>query len=226
MVKVTPHPAWVAEMDAALGPYQQRILDLPVVVDASVNQQDDDAIRDFCVEFYPIIRDFPSWLEILDQRSPPEGHAFFRDNIRVERRHDAMWRAMGDGFGVPKERFQKFELGDSNDAVLSFHTYLSEIGGEGPFAAAVGATNYAVEGVAQKIAHKALQGLTYNEKLGDRGRWWLEEHAKYDDEHPVQALELIKSCVARGDGDPNEVSAAAVRSLELMLDAMDASYRT
>lgn len=226
MVKVTPHPAWVAELDAALEPLHQEILDLPLVVDASVNQQDDEGIRDFCVEFYPIIRDFPSWLEILLKRSPPEGHTFFRDNIRVERRHDAMWRAMGDGFGVPKERFQTFDIRESNDAVRRFHSYLSEIGVKGAFPDAVSATNYAVEGVAQKIAHKALQGLKYNEKLGERGRWWLEEHAKYDDEHPVLALELIKSCVGKGDGEPDAITAAAVQSLELMYKAMDASYRT
>src|SRR5205809_7905105 len=59
------------------------------------------------------------------------------------------------------------------------------------FGAAVSATNYAVEGVAQKISEKALRGLAKNEKIGPRGRWWLEEHAKYDDEHPIHALEKI-----------------------------------
>ncbi len=225
MVKVTPHPAWVADLDAALEPLQKDILDLPVVVDASVNQQDEKGIHAFCLEFYPIIRDFPTWLEVLLKRSPPEGHAFFRDNIRVERRHDAMWRAMGDGFGVRKEEFQAFDMRDSNEAVRRFHQYLSTIGCEGAFAPAVSATNYAVEGVAQKIAHKALEGLKYNERLGERGRWWLEEHAKYDDEHPILALELIKSCVAKGDGEPTEVASAGVRSLHLMREAMHASYR-
>lgn len=225
MVKVTPHPSWVADLDAALEPLQLRILDLPVVVDASQNRQDERAIREFCIEFYPIIRDFPSWLEVLLKRSPPEGHAFFRDNIRVERRHDAMWRAMGDGFGVSKEAFQTFDMKESNDAVRRFHAFLTDIGRDGPFASAVSATNYAVEGVAQKIAHKALQGLQYNEKLGERGRWWLEEHAKYDDEHPVLALELIKSCVGHGDGDPERVTAAAQESLALMREAMGQSYR-
>ena len=40
------------------------------------------------------------------------------------------------------------------------------------FAEAVGATNYAVEGVAQKISEKALRGLAENEKIGPRGLWW------------------------------------------------------
>src|SRR5881396_3984803 len=105
-VQVTPHPKWVADLDAALDPGREAILDTPVIVDASENQLADGRIQNFLVAFYPIIRDFPQWLQLLLDRSPEDGKAFFRDNIRVEKRHDAMWRAMGDGFNVPRERFQ------------------------------------------------------------------------------------------------------------------------
>ena len=220
-VQVTPHPGWVAELDAALEPLREAILDTPVVVDASENRLPDGKIQNFLVAFYPIIRDFPQWLGVLLERSPEDGEPFFRDNIRVERRHDAMWRAMGDGFNVPRRRFQVPE--PMNQGVRAFHDYLTSMAGTGPFAAAVGAVNYAVEGVAQKISEKALRGLGENQKIGPRGRWWLEEHAKYDDEHPVHALEIIKSCVGRGD-DYEEVTTASARSLTLMHDAMLASY--
>jgi len=220
-VKVTPHPAWVAELDAALDPYRTAILDTAVVVDASENALVDGRIQNFLVGFYPIIRDFPQWLEALMARSPAEGQGFFRDNIRVERRHDAMWRAMGDGFSVPRERFQKPEPLISE--VRTFHAYLTERGRQAPFAEAVAATNYAVEGVAQKISEKALQGLGKNEKIGPRGRWWLEEHAKYDDEHPVHALEIIKACISTGESVDGVVKAAS-ESLDLMGDAMEAAY--
>jgi pyrroloquinoline quinone (PQQ) biosynthesis protein C len=220
-VKVTPHPTWVAELDAALDPYRAAILDTAVVVDASENALVDGKIQNFLVGFYPIIRDFPQWLETLLKRSPNEGQEFFRDNIRVERRHDAMWRAMGDGFNVKRERFQKPEplIPD----VRTFHAYLTERGREAPFAEAVAATNYAVEGVAQRISEKALRGLGKNEKIGPRGRWWLEEHAKYDDEHPIHALEIIKACVGRGDSIAAAIQAAS-RSLQMMRQAMEASY--
>src|SRR6266704_1808148 len=95
--------------------------------------------------------------------------------------------------------------------------------GNGAFGQAVSATNYAVEGVAQNISEKALRGLAKNEKIGPRGRWWLEEHAKYDDEHPIQALEIIKSCVTRGE-TPTSVTDSARKSLALMKDAMVACY--
>lgn len=220
-VQVTPHPNWVADLDAALDPNREAILDTAVIVDASENRLVDGRIQNFLVAFYPIIRDFPQWLQLLLDRSPEGGKAFFRDNIRVEKRHDAMWRAMGDGFNVPKTRFQTPE--PMLAAVKSFHAYLTDMCRTATFGAAVSATNYAVEGVAQKISEKALRGLAMNEKIGPRGRWWLEEHAKYDDEHPVQALEIIKTCVQRGE-EPPAVTDAAVKSLHLMKHAMVAAY--
>ncbi len=187
-VQVTPHPAWVADLDAALDPCREAILDTRVIVHASENELVDGKIQNFLVGFYPIIRDFPQWLQVLLDRSPEDGKSFFRDNIRVEKRHDAMWRAMGDGFNVPKERFQVPE--PMNPEVK---------------------------------AEKALRGLAKNEKIGPRGRWWLEEHAKYDDEHPIHALEIIKGCVKRGEA-PRGVTESALKSLDLMKDAMVASY--
>jgi len=80
-----------------------------------------------------------------------------------------------------------------------------------------------VEGVAQKISEKALRGLAKNEKIGPRGRWWLEEHAKYDDEHPIHALEIIKACVQRGES-PKAVTGSAHKSLSYMREAMVATY--
>src|SRR5881392_1953664 len=122
-VQVTPHPKWVADLDAALDPSREAILDTRVIVDASENQLADGRIQDFLIAFYPIIRDFPQWLQLLLDRSPTESAVFFRDNIRVERRHDAMWRAMGDAFGVPKGRFQR-QL-PMLAAVRDFHDFLS-----------------------------------------------------------------------------------------------------
>jgi pyrroloquinoline quinone (PQQ) biosynthesis protein C len=212
---------WVADLNAALEPIQQAILNTPVVEDAAENRLPDVKIQNFLVAFYPIVRDFPHWLQVLLERSPGDGREFFEDNIKVERRHDAMWRAMGDGFHVPRERFQRPE--PMVPHVDAFHRYLTEMGRAAPFGAAVSATNYAVEGSAQKISEKALRGLNKNENIGPKGRWWLEEHAKYDDQHPVQALEIIKRCVYRGES-PATVTEAALRSLTLMRDAMVAAY--
>ncbi len=221
-VHVTPHPVWVEELDRELEPHRLAVLATPVVEHSAENTLVEKRMQDFLVSFYPIIRDFPQWLELLLERSPAEHTGFFRENIRVERRHDAMWRAMADGFGVPRGRFQQQR--PMLDAVRDFHDFLTASCHAASFAEAVAATNYAVEGVAQRISAKALRGLGKNEKIGPRGRWWLEEHAKYDDEHTIHALEIIKSRVTHGE-DPEAVTAAAIHSLTLMRDAMTEAYR-
>src|SRR5204863_10061369 len=124
-VQVTPHPKWVADLDAALDPSREAILNTRVIVDASENQLADGRIQNFVVAFYPIIRDFPQWLQVLLDRSPNMGREFFTDNIQVECRHDAMSRAMGDGFNVHKKRFQ--EPGPMIPNVKKFHAYVTEM---------------------------------------------------------------------------------------------------
>ena len=204
-VQVMPDSRWVADLNAALEPMQQAILRTPVIEDAADNRLATARIQNFLVAFYPIIRDFPHWLQVLLDRSPDHGRAFFEDNIRVERRHEAMWRAMGDGFEVPRERFRRLE--PLVPHVGAFHGYLTDMCRVAPFGAAVSATNYAVEGVVQKISDKALRGL-----------------GKKDDEHPVQALEIVKRCVQQGES-PGTVTEAALSSLTLMRDAIVAAYR-
>src|SRR5260370_10412527 len=103
-VQVTPHPSWVAELDSTLEPSRQAILDTPVIIDASENQLVDGQIQNFLVSFYPIIRDFPQWLQVLLDRSPPMGREFFTAKIRCERRHDPMWPPIGERFHLPKTR--------------------------------------------------------------------------------------------------------------------------
>src|SRR2546426_6045571 len=83
-VQVTPHPAWVADLDATLDPSREAILDTNVIVHASENQLVDGKIQDFLVAFYPIIRDFPNWLQLLLDRSPEDGD---RKSTRLNSSH-------------------------------------------------------------------------------------------------------------------------------------------
>ena len=55
---------------------------------------------------------------------------------------------------------------------------------------------------------------------------WLVNHAEYDDEHPVQALEIVKNSLC-GDGEPTasevrRTEDAIRRSLELFRAGFDA----
>jgi len=74
-VQVTPHPKWVADLDAVLDPGREAILDTPVIVDASENQLVDGRIQDFLVNFYRSSR-LPAMAEVLLDRSPEDGKVF------------------------------------------------------------------------------------------------------------------------------------------------------
>src|SRR2546422_2410144 len=160
LVNVPPHPAWVADLNAALEPTQEAILNTPVIEDAAENRLVPAKIQNFLVAFYPIIRDFPQWLQLLLDRCPDDGREFFEDNIRVERRHGAMWRAMGDGFKVPRERFERPE--PAVPQVRAFHDYLTNMCLAAPFGAAGSAANYAVGGIVAKNFQKARPGVGRN----------------------------------------------------------------
>src|SRR3989442_15514141 len=96
-----------------------------------------------------------------------------------------MWRAMGDGFAVPRERFERAE--PAVPQVCAFHDYLTNMCLAAPFGAAGSATNYAVEGIAQKISAEALRGLGRNEKNGRKGRWWVQKTTKEPHEQTHQS---------------------------------------
>src|SRR2546421_323210 len=167
LVDVTPHPAWVADLDAALEPTQEAILKTPVIEDAAENRLVTAKIQNFLVAFYPIIRDFPQWLQVLLDRSPEDGREFFEDNIRVERRHGAMWRAMGDGFKVPRERFERPE--PAVPQVCAFHEYLTNMCLAAPFGAAVSAPEHPRGGNAQKKSREGHRRVAGSMENGLRG---------------------------------------------------------
>jgi len=127
----------------------------------------DGQIQDFLVNFYPIIRDFPQWLQVLLDRSPGRRQGLLSATTSAWKSVTTpLWRAMGDGFNVPKERFQIPE--PMIPEVEEFHGYLTEMGRSATFGAAVSATNYAVEGVAQKISEKGAAWA--RQEREDRGR--------------------------------------------------------
>src|SRR2546430_13685400 len=94
------------------------------------------------------------------------------------------WRAMGDGFDVPRERFVRRE--PMLPQVRTIHRFLTDMCRSEPFGVAVAATNYAVEGMAQRISEKALCGLGQNDKIGPKGRGGVGGDAQ---EHSRQSVD-------------------------------------
>ena len=90
-------------------------------------------------------------------------------------------------------------------------------------------TSFAIEGVTGDISKKVVDGFIHYQNLpgvhlSDKTLKWVKEHAKYDDDHPKVALEVIKK-YAPTPKLQERVMIAARRSLQLLDKTLDTSYR-
>ncbi|MCW5620424.1 MAG: iron-containing redox enzyme family protein [Burkholderiales bacterium] len=181
---------------------------------------------------YPFIHTFPKFLaEALIKVEDDDSRSFLIDNIRVEKAHAQHWLWMADGFGLPRKEL--LDLASGNQPVLrdvqSLTDWLWYINTKGSLAEAVAATSFAIEGVTGDLTRKTLQGfMGYADVPGvvmdQRTSRWMRSHARYDDEHPKVALEVVKR-YAITERLQQKAMLAAKRSLQLLDLAMTTSYR-
>jgi pyrroloquinoline quinone (PQQ) biosynthesis protein C len=113
--------------------------------------------------------------------------------------------------------------------VQSLTDWLWYINTKGSMAEAVGATSFAIEGIAGDIARKVVNGFeaykgTPGVQMGPKTYKWFREHAHYDDEHPKIALEIVKR-YATTERMQTKVMLAAKRSIQLLHHALMTGYQ-
>jgi pyrroloquinoline quinone (PQQ) biosynthesis protein C len=191
-----------------------------------------EEMRGWILQIYPFIHTFPKFLaEALTKVDDDYSRSFLIDNIRVEKAHAEHWVWMGMGFGLSKEEM----LGLANGTkpilqdVQSLTDWLWYINTKGSLAEAVAATSFAIEGITGELSKLIIDGFeAYRGRdgvdMGPKTYKWMREHAKYDDEHPIIALEIVKRYV----NSPKSkilVMNAVKRSMQLLYTALDVSYR-
>jgi pyrroloquinoline quinone (PQQ) biosynthesis protein C len=232
MLELSPHPAWVDAMHRFVQPYWDALLCGDFAESAAAERLTIDELRGWMLHMYPFIHTFPKFLaEALIKVEDDESRAFLIDNIRVEKAHAEHWLWMAEGFGLPRADLLALAAGDRPALrdVQSLTDWLWHINTKGSLAEAVAATSYAIEGVTGDLTRKTLHGfLGYGTSPGvvmdNRTSRWMRSHARYDDEHPKLALEVIKR-YATTERLQQKVMLAAKRSLELLDLAMTTSYR-
>ena len=91
----------------------------------------------------------------------------------------------------------------------------------------IAATNIGIEWATGEWSQSVIAGAeTYyaaewTEKTRRRSMAWLRAHARYDDTHPYEAMELVTKC-AENNEDMNAAMRAAERSLEYYCMGLDA----
>jgi pyrroloquinoline quinone (PQQ) biosynthesis protein C len=232
MYELSPHPAWVDTMHRFVQPYWDALLGGDFAESAAGTRLTVEELRGWILHMYPFIHTFPKFLaEALIKVEDDESRSFLIDNIRVEKAHAEHWLWMAEGFGL--RRVDLLELASGERPALrdvqSLTDWLWYINTKGSLAEAVAATSFAVEGVTGDLTQKTLQGfLAYGRFPGvvmdTRTSRWMRSHARYDDEHPKIALEVIKR-YATTERLQHKVMLAAKRSLQLLDLAMNTAYR-
>ena len=180
-----------------------------------------DAVRGWCLQIYPFIHAFPKFLaEALIKVEDEYSRSFLIDNIRVEKAHAEHWIWMGEGFGIP--RSEMIAMAEGERPVLrdvqSLSDWIWYINAKGSLEEAVAATSFAIEGATGDLARGLLNAFeAYGSREGvtmnPRTTKWFRNHAKYDDEHPRIALEIVAR-YAKTERSRMKVMAAARRSLQ------------
>ena len=226
MKKFSADPAWIVGMKRSIEPAWNAILECKLVQGASTGTLPMRQMRAWLIQLYPFIETFPKWIALnIAKAEDPMSRGFMIDNIRVEKRHAEQWVQMAQGFGINPAELYVVQPIPEVDALTH---WLWSINTRGTLAEGVGATNFAIEGVTQGISKLTVKGFPYYDgregvRLDKKAYWWMEAHARYDDLHPVQALEIIKRYATREE-DQEKVTFATKRSLEYMLMALEACY--
>lgn len=232
MYELSPHPQWIKSLQDYIPPYWEELLQGEWANAVASGRLTVSEMQGWILQLYPFIHAFPKFLaEALIKVEDEYARSFLIDNIRVEKAHAEHWIWMGQGFGLRQE--EMLELADGSRAVLrdvqSLTDWLWYVNTKGTLAEAVAATSFAIEGITGDLARRVISGFesyrgTPGVDMNPKTYKWMREHARYDDEHPKIALEIVKR-YAITERTQTRVMLAAKRSLQLLHLALNTSYR-
>lgn len=232
MYELSPHPQWIKSLQEYVRPYWEELLQGEWGDALAAGRLTVPEMQGWILQLYPFIHAFPKFLaEALIKVEDEYARSFLIDNIRVEKAHAEHWIWMGQGFGLRQQ--EMLELADGTRPVLrdvqSLTDWLWYVNTKGTLAEAVAATSFAIEGVTGDLSRTVIAGFesyrgTPGVDMNPKTYKWMREHARYDDEHPKIALEIVK-CYAITERMQTRVMLAAKRSLQLLHLALNTSYR-
>jgi pyrroloquinoline quinone (PQQ) biosynthesis protein C len=179
--------------------------------------------------FYRLVENFPRFMALNLAKTEPSqspGHAESRrwiiHNIYVETTHAELWRDWARGFGCTDDDLDHARPGAAMDAI---NHYLWSVNTYGSLAEGIAATNLAIEWPTGEWAKRVIPAARYYAErrlaeINSRTMAWLESHASYDDEHPYEAMELIKLC-ATTPAERQRTFEATRLGMEYYLMALD-----
>lgn len=192
------------------------------------------AAANFLIRVWPVIEQFPQYMgrNLAKLQFGRPGHdlarIFLTRNVRVEQNHANYWVAWAEASGVSYEVLLRGSEAAPSAALAHWCWYICD---RGSLAEAVAATNYAVEGATGEWAQLVCSSDRYAGSLPEdkrkSGMRWLRAHARYDDSHPWEALEIIATLLGACPSmrEIHAVRVALQRSYDYMLLTLEDCMR-
>ena len=185
----------------------------------------------FFVAVWPVIEQFPQYMamnllkvQLGRARGHDEARRYLIRNIRVEQNHADHWVAWALASGLTMDDLLYGDVPAEAHALSHWCWHTCE---RDTLAAAMAATNYAIEGVtgdwSALVCSKDTYELGFDPAVRAKAMKWLKLHARYDDTHPWEALEII--CAIMGNHVTRRgaslLRAGIVKSYEYMRLTLD-----
>jgi pyrroloquinoline quinone (PQQ) biosynthesis protein C len=192
------YPEWLQAIVEALRPLEGRIAGHELFVQMRDAALRPGAARNFLIRAWPVIEQFPQYMgrNLAKLEFGRPGHdlarSFLTRNIRVERHHAEYWAEWAHAAAVPRGQLLRGSESAASAALSHWCWFVCD---RGSLPEAIAATNYAIEGVTGQWAQLICSSEQYAQSLPQAcrksGMRWLRAHARYDDAHPWEALEIV-----------------------------------
>lgn len=188
------------------------------------------AAANFFIRVWPVIEQFPQYMgrNLAKLQFGKPGHdlarVFLTRNVRVEQSHAEYWAAWAEASGVEAEALLRGSPAAPSAALSHWCWYICD---RGSLAEAIAATNYAIEGATGEWAQSVCSSDRYADSFPPEkrkaGMRWLRAHARYDDSHPWEALEIVATLLGAEPGprDVEAIHSAIERSYDYMRITLD-----
>ncbi len=205
LTDLTSYPQWAQDMVSDCEQAKRSFVGHELWDMISEARANRGTMRAFMMGIWPVIERFPGYmamslLKTRYGRSVGDNMArrWLVRNIRVEQTHAEHWLNWAEGAGVPRTDILTVTPPQGTDVLVR---WCEEISSGNSLAAAMAATNYAVEGATGEWSQILYESETYAPSLPAATRTksmrWLQLHAAYDDTHPWEALEIV--CTLKGN---------------------------
>jgi pyrroloquinoline quinone (PQQ) biosynthesis protein C len=217
LTDIGSYPAWAQDLVDSCAETRERVANhelFRLMRDAAL---DESQISTFLVGVWPVIEQFPQYMaqnllkvQFGRTRGHDEARRYLIRNIRVEQNHADHWLEWALASGVSRDDLLHGEVPPETHALSHWCWHTCE---RDSLAAGMAATNYAIEGVTGDWSALVCSSDAYEQSFAAdvraKAMKWLKLHARYDDTHPWEALEII--CALMGT-NPTPRGVALIRS--------------